>query len=972
MFNFTLFLKRASILFIFVISSSAMAQVTIDSEDFESGWGIWNDGGVDCQRGTPFAPNGNYAIELQDNSGVASSMTTNNIDLTPYSSLDFTFDYETISMESGEDFWVQYSSNGGSSWTTIGDYNSGVEFNNNTKYTPTITIDTGSYTFATNSQFRIRCDASNNGDDVYIDNVVITGYAASAPEINIIGNATNISDGDTTPSTADDTDFGNVDVTAGSNANTFTIENLGTADLILTDASPYVVISGTHAADFILTANPSTPIAASGTTTFTITFNPSALGLRTASVSIANDDSDENPYNFNIQGTGTTTLPEINIQGNATDIADGDITPTTADDTDFGNVDVTAGTNVNTFTIQNQGSSLSLNLTGASPYVVISGAHAADFTVTAIPSNSIAAGGSTTFDITFNPSAIGLRTASISIANNDTDENPYNFNIQGTGFIPPPCGTTTIHTADFETGLDGWTDGGGDAARVNNASRSYSNSWSLEIRNNDTSGNTSSFLSPLFDLSSYDKVDFKFFFTAYNHENSDNFFIEYSSDSGSTWTTVNDYVAGDISSKNGDYESTNSIIFYCKTAALLDTVHSFPAGTVSQFRVRSDASDTTDLVYIDNITINGVSYCTPTEGPGGITSDLNLWLKADHIDGVSVAADGSSVTSWYDSGKGNNAEPTTSTRAPVFKNNPTDNFNFNPVVYFDNENSTSNGDMTYLLSDRDVLQGSAGFNSNDMFVVIIPDRSVTSSMIPLDTFTGHDATGNTYSEDVTGFGYGSYTARLSGEYMAYCVGSTSSSSPYPGYGVGDTSASTDYNQIGIVNIRHNASNNGMDLYLNGTQTDDIENDTADFSTISNTRYFIGRSQYWSGSFEGRIAEIITYSATKNDATDTSERNRIQSYLGIKYGITLAPDSNGTTKDYVNSDGTVIWDQSANTGFNNDIAGIGRDDASELNQKQSSSVNYAVDGTGPTKGILTVGLTDIYNTNYDNQTSNATS
>ncbi|MBT8324852.1 MAG: LamG domain-containing protein, partial [Winogradskyella sp.] len=208
--------------------------------------------------------------------------------------------------------------------------------------------------------------------------------------------------------------------------------------------------------------------------------------------------------------------------------------------------------------------------------------------------------------------------------------------------------------------------------------------------------------------------------------------------------------------------------------------------------------------------------------------------------------------------------------------------------------------------------------------------------------------------------------------VAYCIGSTSSSSPYPGYGVGDTSASTDYNQIGIVNIRHNASNNGMDLYLNGTQTDDIENDTADFSTISNTRYFIGRSQYWSGSFEGRIAEIITYSATKNDATDTSERNRIQSYLGIKYGITLAPDSNGTTKDYVNSDGTVIWDQSANVGYNQDIAGIGRDDASELNQKQSSSVNYAVDGTGPTKGILTVGLTDIYNTNYDNQTSNATS
>jgi len=42
-----------------------------------------------------------------------------------------------------------------------------------------------------------------------------------------------------------------------------------------------------------------------------------------------------------------------------------------------------------------------LNLTGASPYVVIGGTHASDFSVTAIPSNSIAASGSTTFQVTF-------------------------------------------------------------------------------------------------------------------------------------------------------------------------------------------------------------------------------------------------------------------------------------------------------------------------------------------------------------------------------------------------------------------------------------------------------------------------------------------------------------------------------------------------------------------------------------------
>jgi hypothetical protein len=61
----------------------------------------------------------------------------------------------------------------------------------------------------------------------------------------------------------------------------------------------------------------------------------------------------------------------------------------------------------------------------------------ADFAVMLFPSNSIAASSSTTFRIVFDPSADGLRTATISIANNDADENPYTFAIQGTGISAP-------------------------------------------------------------------------------------------------------------------------------------------------------------------------------------------------------------------------------------------------------------------------------------------------------------------------------------------------------------------------------------------------------------------------------------------------------------------------------------------------------------------------------------------------------
>jgi hypothetical protein len=142
----------------------------------------------------------------------------------------------------------------------------------------------------------------------------------------------------------------------------------------------------------------------------------------------------------NVVLNGTTAAtgasPEINLQGNTTNIADGDSTPSTTDHTDFGSVSTASGTIVRTFTIQNTGT-LPLTLSGVSPYVTVSGTNAADFTVTAIPSNIITVLGSTTFQVTFNPSADGVRIATITINNNDTDESVYNFDIQGTGISAP-------------------------------------------------------------------------------------------------------------------------------------------------------------------------------------------------------------------------------------------------------------------------------------------------------------------------------------------------------------------------------------------------------------------------------------------------------------------------------------------------------------------------------------------------------
>src|SRR5690606_18878629 len=189
-------------------------------------------------------------------------------------------------------------------------------------------------------------------------------------------------------------------------------------------------------------------------------------------------------------------------------------------------------------------------------------------------------------------------------------------------------------------------------------------------------------------------------------------------------------------------------------------------------------------------------------------------------------------------------------------------------------------------------------------------------------------------------------------------------STYPGNGFGraDTNSVTNYNQIGIVNFRETIANDNMELYFNANNVGNEDNAYEQYARINNTRYWIGRSQYWDGSFDGRVAEIVTYSSRKTDANLTQERNRIQSYLAVKYGITLGV--NGTSQDYVNSDGTVIWDADSEN-FNYDIAGIGRDDVSDLYQKQSRSVNNAADGTGRTQGVLTMGITDLYDTNSEN-------
>ncbi|NIN92661.1 choice-of-anchor D domain-containing protein, partial [bacterium] len=93
---------------------------------------------------------------------------------------------------------------------------------------------------------------------------------------------------------------------------TFTIENTGTVNLTLTTP---LSLGGADADQFSIRQQPSSPVLPSGNTTFIIRFTPTSAGSKTASLSITNNDADENPYNLNL--TGTVPGPgegEIKIQ----------------------------------------------------------------------------------------------------------------------------------------------------------------------------------------------------------------------------------------------------------------------------------------------------------------------------------------------------------------------------------------------------------------------------------------------------------------------------------------------------------------------------------------------------------------------------------------------------------------------------------------------------------------------------------
>jgi hypothetical protein len=161
----------------------------ITYDDFEGGFGNYTDGGADCAlyTGGTYAHQGSNAADIQDNSGTASSFYhTAGYNVSGYAELEVEFWFYAVSMESGEDFWVQYYD--GSTWRTVASYARGTDFNNNVFYNKVVTISSSQYNFPTNAKLRFVCDASGNSDDVYIDEIEWrgSGGGGSAHDVTIL------------------------------------------------------------------------------------------------------------------------------------------------------------------------------------------------------------------------------------------------------------------------------------------------------------------------------------------------------------------------------------------------------------------------------------------------------------------------------------------------------------------------------------------------------------------------------------------------------------------------------------------------------------------------------------------------------------------------------------------------------------------------------------------------------------------
>ncbi len=274
--------------------------------------------------------------------------------------------------------------------------------------------------------------SSNNNND-YFDLADLITFSCELPsEISVLSNGIEISDGDVTPSESDSTDFGSVAVNAQLVSKTYTINNSGQGELNLT-GKPVVEIQNSSG-QFTVTQQPlSNTLNYQDEVTFEVTFNPTTEGSDTATISIANNDPDENPFDFVIAAEGVEPQPKLIVTHNDQVIAAEDETPSVDDGTDFGYTPVAGGLIEQTFELHNVGFA-PLELSNQANSITTT-SQFNDMTITSQLSQfELQPNESLPFTVAFDPNQVGPSGINyVNITSNDPDFSNYYFQVTGYG-----------------------------------------------------------------------------------------------------------------------------------------------------------------------------------------------------------------------------------------------------------------------------------------------------------------------------------------------------------------------------------------------------------------------------------------------------------------------------------------------------------------------------------------------------------
>ena len=280
-------------------------------------------------------------------------------------------------------------------------------------------------------------------------------------------------------------------------------------------------------------------------------------------------------------------------------------------------------------------------------------------------------------------------------------------------------------------------------------------------------------------------------------------------------------------------------------------------------------------------TVNATGTITvrSSSGPGGVTDQLSVWLKADA--GVSSIG-----TSWQD--QGCNARNYTTVSGPTVISN---DINFNPAIEI-------------LSGGFDGPAGAAIGTSWTLFSVHRLLPSDANGRL-IDGATGNNLLGNqgVYSNGI-------YLNGNPAEYEAGIATTT------------NTQTQTLYcysrdNATGNIIVRVNG-----DLLKTFTST----------NTASGIIWDLNQGAYAGESSDARMGEFIVF----NKALSATEILKVEAYLATKYAIVLSNADGGTGGDFVSTGGTTYWDASASTAYSNEIVVLGKDANTGLTQKQSKS------------------------------------